>query len=279
LNRRIRIGIILALIGVVLAGVGIFVVFSLFKSIVAPPPAPTPPPVATRPVVIASRDLALGVLFRVEDLTTIDVPVELAPRDAIGDPTSIVGRISKVPLVGGEMVLNHHLADPTNVNRDIAYVLDDSMVLMAFPATDLMSSLSLIERGDVIDILASMNQEAPVTEARADGQFVRDDEETVSRLFTFSAMQRVGITATVVEIVGEQPAPVEGGGPQQPANTRTRAYLLALNPQDALLLKHLKDAGATFDYVLRAPSSTALFELQPVISEYLIEKYELEVTR
>jgi pilus assembly protein CpaB len=53
--------------------------------------------------------------------------------------------------------------------------------------------------------------------------------------------------------------------------------LLALNPQDALLLKHLVDTGATFDIVLRSPNSTQLFELEPIISEYLIDKYQLDI--
>ena len=40
-------------------------------------------------------------------------------------------------------------------------------------------------------------------------------------------------------------------------------------------LKHLKDTGATFDLVLRAPTSTQLFSLTPVTDEYLIERYQL----
>jgi pilus assembly protein CpaB len=274
LNRRIRIGITIALIGIILVGVGIFIVYSLFRSMVTPAPVATPVPVAMRRVVVATRDLAIGTLFRAEDLNTIDVPVDIAPRDAIGDSSSVVGRMSKVALVSGEMVLNHHLADPTNVNRDMAFVLDEELVLMAVPATDLMSNLNMIDRGDVIDVLASLTEEVPVRDVTGQTQFT-EEEETLSRLFTFSAMQRVGISGIVIEVIDSSATEEDANR----SNLRTRAYLLALDPQDALVLKHLKDAGATFDYVLRAPSSTQLFDLQPVISEYLIQKYELEVTR
>jgi len=60
---------------------------------------------------------------------------------------------------------------------------------------------------------------------------------------------------------------------------RVRAYLLILNPQDALLLKHFIDTGAKFDLVLRAPTSDQLFDLQTVMSEYLIDRYQLEVPK
>jgi hypothetical protein len=58
-----------------------------------------------------------------------------------------------------------------------------------------------------------------------------------------------------------------------------RAYLLALTPQDALTLKHLKDNGATYDFVLRAPTSTQLFELQTITTDYLIDRYEFAVPK
>jgi pilus assembly protein CpaB len=78
---------------------------------------------------------------------------------------------------------------------------------------------------------------------------------------------------------GNQTNTVVGEGTQatpEPA-TRIRSYLFALDPQDALLLKHLKDTGAIFDIVLRAPTSTVEFELTPVTEEYLIELYGLDV--
>jgi Flp pilus assembly protein CpaB len=267
LNRRIRIGILIALIGIVLLAGGVFIftrIMSSFFQPVTPVAQPTP---VTRMVVITSRDLPLGKVIGSEDLTTLSVPLEVSPREAVGDVDLVVGRMTKVPLAGGDWVMNHHLADPNLVNRDLAFELDDSMVLMAFPANDLMSRLRMIQRGDVIDILASMTQTVPVSEIDSEGEFVQSEDETLSRLFTFAAFQQVGITGIVVEVAQDGST----GAPQ--------AYLLAVTPQDALVLKHLKDIGVNFDYVLRSPTSMEYFELTPVISEYLIQKYELEVPR
>ena len=64
-----------------------------------------------------------------------------------------------------------------------------------------------------------------------------------------------------------------------PSSVRVRSYLLILDPQDALLLKHLIDIGANFTLVLRAPNADQLFDLQPIISEYLIDRYQLEIQK
>ena len=54
------------------------------------------------------------------------------------------------------------------------------------------------------------------------------------------------------------------------------ALLLALDPQDALVLKHLRDTGAIFDFVLRSPTSNVLFDLEPVTADYLVDLFGLE---
>ena len=68
-------------------------------------------------------------------------------------PKMRLRKLVKVPLVSGEMLLDHHLADPTNISHDIGFVMSENMVLMAFPAGDLMSSLNVLQRGDIVDIL------------------------------------------------------------------------------------------------------------------------------
>jgi hypothetical protein len=72
------------------------------------------------------------------------------------------------------------------------------------------------------------------------------------------------------------------GGPQHtpsPQDIRVRAYLLALNAQDALVLKHMRDQGAIFDLVLRSPTSNELFEVSPVTEEYLLQRFQLQAPR
>jgi pilus assembly protein CpaB len=147
LNRRVRIGVLIALIGIVLVVAGFVVLSNFIQQSLAPLPPPTPVPPITQDVIVAARDVALGTLLEQSDLTIASVPVELVPRDRLTAIEQGIGRIVKSDLVQGEMVLEHKLADPTNVSRDLAFIIGDDKVLLAFPVTDLMTSLGILQRG------------------------------------------------------------------------------------------------------------------------------------
>jgi Flp pilus assembly protein CpaB len=288
LNRRLRTGIIIAVVGVAMIAIGLFVLGRLVRDALAPLPAPTPIPVTTEKVLITTHDVAIGTMLGEDDIVQVDMPIELVPRDALKDPFEAVGKMVKSDLVANELVLGHHLADPTNVSHDLAFVIGDNQVLVAFPSGDLMSTLGVLQPGDNVDILVSINQVVEVIPAD-DTAVTTQEEQTITKLFTFDAMQRVVLQAIIADVVTEEgTAPVSAtvvqnasGTPAptptpNPAMRTVRAYLLAVSPQDALVLKHLQDAGGTFDIVLRSPTSTELFELSPVISEYLNDRYQLE---
>jgi Flp pilus assembly protein CpaB len=294
LNRRITTGIIIALAGLIVAALGVYAIRQIITQALAPPPLPTPLAPATEKVVAVSHDVPIGALLDTEDLKMVDMPVELVPRNALNDELEVIGRITKVALVDGELVLRHHLADPTNVSHDLAFVIEEDQVLMAFPAGDLMSDLDVLQRGDRVDILVSIKEEVATTELNAQGEEVtslgqQGEEEPLTRLFTFDAMQAIEISAIVADIkyaetrqtsisaTGEgislaQPTP-------QPTEINVRAYLLAMSPQDALLLKHLLDLGGEFDIVLRSSAPPIYFELVPVTEEYIVERYDLKIIK
>jgi Flp pilus assembly protein CpaB len=284
LNRRLRIGIIVAVVGIVLVLAGLLVMNLLIKQAFQPVTPPTATPEAKVTIYVANGDLDIGTLISADNLRPLEIPLGIAPRNAVTDPALVLDRILKAPLVDGQMILLSNLADPTNIQHDIAFELDRNKVLLAFPASDLMSSLSILQRGDVIDIFVSMNVSV---EIRDTNTILNNEPPRVeSRLFTFDALQKVQITALVVEVTqqGEQaqtvsvaastPAPT---AVPPPSAIKIKSLLLALDPQDAILLKHLKDAGATFDYVLRSPTSDQFFEVQPVMPEYLRDRYQLEI--
>lgn len=230
-------------------------------------------------VVVVTRDLFLGDLIAGTDVTLASVPVEIAPRNAIATLEQAVGKIIKTDLIQGEMVLLHNLADPTNNNKDLSFILGEDHVLMAFPGDDLMSRESMVQRGDIVDILATFQQEVKtVGETTTTTGEIKEPE---MRTFTIDTMQKVSVTAMVLEVIDQQgdAAPIQGetAGAAAASKTRIKAYLLALKPQDALILKHLKDTGAIFDIVLRAPTSIVQFNLTPVTEEYIIEYYGLEI--
>lgn len=292
MNRRIRTGIIIAVVGIAMIAIGLFVLSRLVRQALAPLPAPTPIPVTTEKVLITTHDIGIGTLLTAEDIVQVDMPIELVPRDALSDPIEAVGRLVKVNMVANELVLGHNLADPTNASHDLAFIIGDNQVLVAFPSQDLMSTLGVLQPGDNVDILVSLNQVVEVIPATGGTTTAGQEEQTVTKLFTFDAMQRVVIQAIIADVVTEQgTAPVSAtvvrtasGTPvptptPNPAVRNVRAYLLAVSPQDALVLKHLRDSGAIFDIVLRSPTSKELFELSPVMSDYINDRYQLQIEK
>ena len=279
-NRMKSFWIIMA--GIVLVGIAVFVGILLYQRINGGPVRTAgQEDVVKTQVVIVTRDLFLGDQLTSADVKISLVPVELAPRGVIVELDDAIGTFTKTNLISGEILLATNLANPTNSNHDLAFILSEEHVLMAFPASDLISRNNIIMRGDIIDIFATFKQEIKTVPDNTTTTTTTDGtpEEPVERTFTVDAFQKVGVTALVLEVV-ETDKPVLQGqntGEVSITSTRTISYLLALNPQDALVLKHLKDTDAIFDIVLRAPTSTAQFELTPVTEEYIIEFYGLEI--
>lgn len=294
MNRNVR-GIIIALVavlvilGLLVAGYFIFRSLNLTNSSQT---TPTPIPQVKTTVLVAANDLFIGDMIGPEDVKEIEVPAEIVPRNALSPEDEFVRKFVKVDLVKGEIILAHNLADPTNDVHDIGFILADDHVLFAFPSEDLISQEDVIKRGDIIDFFVTMPQTVTVIDEEAPPG---EEEEEVTQLFTFDAMQKVGVTALLVDIIESEPE-------EEPQNTpvldtdltseesvagdstapmkreyNLRTYLFALDPQDALLLKYLKDSGGIFDIVLRAPTSEEEFDLTPITEEYVIELFGLEI--
>jgi hypothetical protein len=51
--------------------------------------------------------------------------------------------------------------------------------------------------------------------------------------------------------------------------------ILVLDPQDALVLKHLLDEDGLPSIVLRARGAEEQFEVEPVDMDYILDRYEL----
>ena len=275
MTNRIKV-VLLVLVGIILVGVGVFASIIIIQRMNLPQRnAQSQSDSVMTQIVVLTRDMFLGDKIAAADVKTIEVPIDIAPRGALTNTADAVDKIIKSDLVSGEMVLQHNLADPTNTNHDLSFILADDHVMMAFPADDLISREGIIQRGDVVDIFATFQevvQTVPnnsTTTTSTDAAAQAAAQEPVSRTFTVDTFQKVSVTALVLETTTDQ------SGNQ--TSSTIKSYLLALNPQDALVLKHLKDTGAIFDLVLRAPKSSVQFDLTPVTEEYIIEYYGLQV--
>jgi len=282
LSNKVK-AVLIILAGIVLVAIGVFASYLLIQRFQAQQaPEVVQEEIVRADVVTVTRDLFLGDTLTAGDLEIASVPVEIIPRNAVSDPEEAVGKFIKTDLVQGEMLLGHNLADPTNKIKDLSFILADDHVLFAWQPGDLMTSEDMVQRGDIVDIFATITQEIQPEEDEIDPE-TGEPLEPETREFTLDTFQRIDVTALIVDVIQQEeggggdllPGQTAEGDPQQEVNIRS--YLLALDPQNALILKHLTDTGANFDIVLRAPTSTIPFELTPVTEEFIVEFYGLEI--
>jgi len=206
-------------------------------------------------VVVAAQEVKVRSLLTADDLELKKVPVDAVPETAVREMEDAVGTITMVRLYPGEIILDKRLVDPDVLAADgrTAVLVNDDQVLMAFPAGDLMSRLNVLKPGDHIDLLLtrSLPKDVLITSGGPDEASAADEG---SEPTTFSLLQNV----VVAQIMGQG----DDGG--------ATAFLFTVDPQDALLLKYVKDTGGTMDVVLRAPGVEGEFDLIPVDLEYFI---------
>lgn len=216
-------------------------------------------PEARAAVVVVARDVPPRTEVTAEDLIVKELPLSAIPENAVREQDQAVGKVTTSQLIPGEILLEPRVAEPGQQGTEINFEVEHGQVVMAFPATDLMSKTGVLRDGDIIDFLYTVDVQP--TAADTEGQVSGTTEE--SNTVTFWGLQQVPITAVVLS--GQKEG--EGGTPQ--------SYLLGLEPQDALILKHLKDTGAIVDIVIRAPEDQEEFDPEPVDPSYIYEGFEL----
>ena len=242
----------------------------------------------TNEIVVLTHDVPLGKLLEAQDIEVVQVPIVHIPRNAITDLELALGRFTRTDLIEGEMLLENNLANPTTVRGDLAYILEDDHFLVTLPATGLMSTLNIIKRGDIVDLLVTAEQTVNVVTSTG------GEQDSITKSVTYLSMQKLNITAMIIDVITESDhAPSQAGSPADEiqvslqneslegilvrSQVRVSAYLLVLKPQEALVLKYLLDSGADIDFALRAPTSTETFDLDPVTDEYIKELFGLEI--
>jgi len=105
-------------------------------------------------------------------------------------------------------------------------------------------------------------------------------------MFSFDfgkGLEDIQVGANTVTVLQDQPvaAVIYGssgqGGVEQVTASRgaPQAILVAVEPQDALMLKFYRDWGASLDFALRSPAAEGLFDVVPVDIEYLLERFQI----
>lgn len=208
-------------------------------------------------VVVVSQAVPIRTVLTSDVLTIKELPVDAAPAGYLSEIEQATGKLSVTELVQGEAVISSRLVEPDVVapNGRLALVVNDDQVLMAFPASDLLSKVNMLKAGDHVDVLVSL----PIPISKISGDSGPDQQATVNLL----------PDAVIAGVVAPEVADNTVAEPQ--------ALLLTVNPQDALILKYARDRGGVFDIVLRAPGAEQPFDVDPVDADYFINKYQIPI--
>lgn len=248
------------LAGVLLALLAAFMVYRLLSTTVQV--AAQTEEVDTKPVVVAAVDVPMRTVLDETMVTVREMPARLVPRGAAVDVSEVVDKMTLVDLTAGEVLLQSRLESPTNVTRNVALTIPEGMVVIALPATDRLSRVGMLKPGDHVDLLFSLDT----------------GQGGAGNLVTLAALQNLEIRAIVapptLEAVREARQRVE---PVTGAPGREQAILVAVDPQDALIIKHMLDAGAIMDFALRAPNDQSAPFLEPVNLPFLMDTYGLDI--
>jgi len=223
-------------------------------------------------IVVSVGAVPLGSAIAAEQVALKDYPVDVVPEGALTDPQQAVGRLTLVDLQPGEIILQQRLVDPNLAPAQgrRALLLAEEEVLVAFPAGDLLSQMDMLRPGDRVDLLITYEfpTNRPVAGlAPAPGGEELGDTETV----TFVVLENVGVAG----LAGRKVEQVQGGGWREVGPPA--AILFTLDPQDALVLKHIKDTGGIHDIALRAPGAEQPFETEPVDVDYILRRFRIPI--
>jgi pilus assembly protein CpaB len=227
-------------------------------------------------VVVTTRAVAIRSLLSTADVELKQVSVDSVPEGALRSVDEAIGRMTTVALYGGEILVVNRLVNPTSIAGDgrTALLIANEQVLIAFPAGDLMSRIGILKPGDHVDLLVTFDFPSATSGASQQGK---------SRV-TFVVLQNL----TIAAIIGGQQATTTqpsnnllgGGATTQVATTSTNpdALLLTVSPQDALVIKYLKDNGTIFDIALRAPGVDTIITTVPVDVQWLMDRFTISLS-
>lgn len=231
-------------------------------------------PLPEQLVVVALSPIAQNEVIRVDYVSMQER--DDFPSGAAVEVQDVVGGTALRDIAQGEVIVMQDIRIITGTS-DLPFLLADDTIAVALVADDVLSKWGAVMPGDHVDVLFTLDVmlEKPmyiedittVEEAALYTQIERDQSlDNVSVL----TLQNLEILQIIEEPQVEQDtAQQQEEAPQLPQ----RALILKVDPQDAVVLKYLRDSIGSIDLALRSPDNEALFTVQPVNINYLMLRY------
>lgn len=149
---RIRIFIVLAL-ALTAGGALAFATYNYVQSQGARPASPG---MATRRVVVAAADLAVGAELTPDSLRTIDWPASSVPDGAMDDPKEVVGRGLILPVIRNEPILPMKLASK-EAGSGLPPAIPPGLRAVSVRVNEVIGVAGYVLPGTRVDVVATLN--------------------------------------------------------------------------------------------------------------------------
>lgn len=228
---------------------------------------------STRSVVVVKIDVPFRKSITESELELRDLPADSVPEGAATTFDQVIGKMSTVDLAARQPVLIQHLVTPDIVTKQVALSVPKGKIVTAVPTGSELINNHLVRPGDRIDLLATFDVEVIREQGR--GPMAE----------TISLLQNLEVHAIILPVTkksdsgdaeaGAQPE----GGVFHTENDGGQSVLLAVDPQDALAIRHILDVGGLLDLALRGPDDESISDIKVVDQFYLAERYQIELVR
>ena len=226
----------------------------------------------TQPVVVAVVDIPFRRSVSESEVAIRDLPIESIPEGAATTLDQVVGKMSTVDVFANQPLLVQQMVTPDVVTQQVALSVPKGKIVTAVPTESKLIANRLIRPGDKIDLLATFELE--VMREQGGGPMA----ESVGLL------QNLEVHAIILPVanIDEGADAVKGnneGGVFRTADEEGQSVLLAVDPQDALTIRHILDVGGQLDLALRGPGDDSTVDVQPVDQFYLADRYNIDLVR
>lgn len=226
----------------------------------------------TQPVVVAVVDIPFRRSVSESEVAIRDLPIESIPEGAATTLDQVVGKMSTVDVFANQPLLVQQMVTPDVVTQQVALSVPKGKIVTAVPTESKLIANRLIRPGDRIDLLATFELE--VMREQGGGPM----PESVGLL------QNLEVHAIILPVanIDEGADAVKGtteGGVFRTADEEGQSVLLAVDPQDALTIRHILDVGGELDLALRGPDDDSTVDVEPVDQFYLADRYNIDLVR
>jgi Flp pilus assembly protein CpaB len=270
MNRRR--GILWLVAGLVLAVLAAGLSYYAFQQVIVRQ-ANTPVGKSTQTVVVAKQPINERAVIRLADISTEERPLEKVPSGAVFKTDDAVGRIAARSIAAGQVLLAQNLVesftttglgptDTTTVTIDFNKALGEDLVAFALPVTDKLSKEGILLAGDHVDLLFT----ADVTGA----------QEGTGGKVSIYAIQDLEILQIIYpppDAKADAKSDAKKEDQSEPAALVPKTLIVAINPQDAVVLKFAIDTESPLDLVLRGENNRRRFDVDAVYINTVSERY------